>query len=159
MATSSAQTEPETSSRIIAPSRTCTLENSDISGQYYWTVAPAAPASGATGIRSALLRVGRWGGSPIRRGDPVRRFLVKLVVALARRLRGRSPAAPQDRLTAVEYEAVTLITYEGQEAYARACQQAAYCRRRGSKEGSAFWSQVADEVLLRTKGRIPERRQ
>src|SRR5215212_6152041 len=98
-------------------------------------------------------------GTSIRWDIRVRGFFPKLFLALARRFRGRSPAAPQDRLTAVEYEAVTLIAYEGQEAYARACQQADYCRRRGSKEGSVFWSQVADEVLLRTKGRIPERRQ
>src|SRR5215217_8462103 len=52
----------------------------------------------------------------------------------------------QDGLTAVEYEAVCLITYEGRAAYARARQQAFYCRVRGSEQGSKFWSEVAAEV-------------
>lgn len=39
---------------------------------------------------------------------------------------------PQAGLTAVEYEAVCLIAYEGRAAYARARQQAFYCRIRNS---------------------------
>ncbi len=53
---------------------------------------------------------------------------------------------------------MTLIAYEGQKAYARACEQARYCRRQGSEDGFRFWSAVADEVALRTKGRTPARR-
>jgi len=58
----------------------------------------------------------------------------------------------------VEYEAVSLIAYEGQKAYGRARDQARYCRGKGSEEGFRFWSEVADEVALRTKGRTPEER-
>jgi hypothetical protein len=58
----------------------------------------------------------------------------------------------------VEYEAVSLIAYERHEAYARACEQALYCRRRGSEDGFRFWSAVAKEVALRTSGRTPVRR-
>jgi aspartate aminotransferase-like enzyme len=58
----------------------------------------------------------------------------------------------------VEYEAVSLIAYEGQKAYARAREQARYCRGRGSEDGFRFWSAVANEVALRTKGRTPEKR-
>jgi hypothetical protein len=53
---------------------------------------------------------------------------------------------PQDGLTAIEYEAVCLISYEGRAAYARARQQAFYCRGRGSEQGFRFWSDVAAEV-------------
>ncbi|MBL0408313.1 hypothetical protein JKG68_31020 [Microvirga aerilata] len=53
-------------------------------------------------------------------------------------------------LTAVEYEAVCLIAYEGREAYARAREQADYCRSLGSPSGTLFWSQVAAEVGRRT---------
>ena len=52
----------------------------------------------------------------------------------------------QGGLTAVEYEAVCLITYEGTAAYARARQQAFYCRSQGSEEGFRFWSAVATEI-------------
>ncbi len=52
----------------------------------------------------------------------------------------------QDGLTAVEYEAVCLIAYEGQAAYDRARQQAYYCRARGSEQGFRFWAAVAAEV-------------
>jgi hypothetical protein len=57
-----------------------------------------------------------------------------------------SKCLPQDGLTAVEYEAVCLITYEGRAAYTRARQQALYCRARGSEQGFRFWSEVAAEV-------------
>jgi hypothetical protein len=49
-------------------------------------------------------------------------------------------------LTAVEYEAVCLIAYEGRAAYARARQQAFYCRSQGSEQGFRFWSAVAVEI-------------
>jgi hypothetical protein len=52
----------------------------------------------------------------------------------------------RSELTAVEYEAVCLIAYEGRAAYARARQQAFYCRSRGSEQGFRFWSEVAVEV-------------
>jgi hypothetical protein len=65
--------------------------------------------------------------------------------------------SPEHKLTAVEYEAVTLIAYEGRNAHARACEQAEYCRHRGSEAGAQFWSQVAHEVRLRTRGRLPEK--
>ena len=78
-----------------------------------------------------------------------------LLAALRARIRPRRIEAPEDGgLTAVEYEAVTLIAYEGQGAYARAQEQARYCRRAGSESGFRFWSQVADEVALRTRGHI-----
>jgi hypothetical protein len=56
---------------------------------------------------------------------------------------------PQDGLTAVEYEAVCLISYEGRAAYARSRQQAVYYRARGSEQGFRFWSDVAAEVERR----------
>ena len=52
----------------------------------------------------------------------------------------------QAGLTAVEYEAICLITDEGGAAYARARQQAYYCRAIGSEQGFRFWSAVATEV-------------
>ena len=86
------------------------------------------------------------------------RLLSRLLGPWLNRLRGRSRAPEQNGLTAVEYEAVTLITYEEQKAYVRAREQARYCRMRGSENGYRFWSAVADEVALRTKGRTPARR-
>jgi hypothetical protein len=59
----------------------------------------------------------------------------------------------QDRLTAVEYEAVCLIAYEGRAAYARARQQAFYCRSQGSEQGFRFWSVVAVEIDRRAGAR------
>ena len=53
-------------------------------------------------------------------------------------------------LTEVEYEAVSLIAYEGRAAYDRAREQAEYCRRCGSAPGAKFWSDVALEVARRT---------
>jgi len=53
-------------------------------------------------------------------------------------------------LSAVEYEAVCLIAYEGRGAYARAREQADYCRTMGSPSGTLFWTQVAAEVGRRT---------
>ena len=88
----------------------------------------------------------------------MRRLLPRLFGPWLRRLRGRSRSPEQNALTAVQYEAVTLIAYEGQKAYARAREQARYCRERGSEDGFRFWSAVANEVALRTKGRMPERR-
>jgi hypothetical protein len=56
-------------------------------------------------------------------------------------------------LTEVEYEAITLIAQEGRAAHSKARQQASYCRRRGSEQGFQFWSQVANEIALRTSGK------
>jgi hypothetical protein len=53
-------------------------------------------------------------------------------------------------LTEIEYEAVSLITYEGRAAYARAREQAEYCLNRGSEAGCRFWSDVAVDVARRT---------
>ena len=67
---------------------------------------------------------------------------------LRSRLSRRRPSSPV--LTAVEYEAVTLIAFEGRNAYRQACEQAGYCLERGSKSGCEFWSKVAIEVAART---------
>jgi hypothetical protein len=61
---------------------------------------------------------------------------------------GRKPPAAD--LTVVEYEAVSLIAYEGRAAYERAREQAEYCLSRGSESGCRFWSDVAVEVARRT---------
>ncbi len=53
----------------------------------------------------------------------MRRLLAKIVHALSRRHGKVPPSGPEHKLTAVEYEAVTLITYEGRKAHARACEQ------------------------------------
>jgi hypothetical protein len=50
----------------------------------------------------------------------------------------------------IEYEAVSLIAYEGRAAYQRAREQAEYCLNRGSEAGCRFWSEVAVEVSRRT---------
>lgn len=55
-----------------------------------------------------------------------------------------------DGLTPVEYEAVSLIAYEGRDALRRAREQADYCAARGSAKGCRFWSEVAAEVAKRT---------
>ena len=62
----------------------------------------------------------------------------------------RRPSREESGLTAVEYEAVSLIAYEGRAAYERAREQASYCSSRGSEQGSQFWSEVALEVARRT---------
>ncbi len=87
----------------------------------------------------------------------MRRLLAKIVHALSRRHTKVPPSGPEHKLTAVEYEAVALIAYEGRNAHACACEQAGYCRQRGSEAGAQFWSQVAHEVRLRTRGRLPEK--
>ena len=62
----------------------------------------------------------------------------------------RRQAPPLETLTAVEYQAVTLIAFEGRNAYRQACEQAGYCLERGSKSGCEFWSKIAIEVAART---------
>ena len=57
---------------------------------------------------------------------------------------------PIGDLTKIEYEAVSLIAYEGRAAYARARDQAEYCLNRRSEAGCRFWSEVAVEVARRT---------
>jgi hypothetical protein len=86
------------------------------------------------------------------------RRLFSRLLNLWRPVRRRARSAEQDGLTAVEYEAVAIIAYEGQKAYARACEQARYCRQKGSAAGFQFWSEVAGEIRRRTKGRMPEER-
>ena len=81
----------------------------------------------------------------------MRLFLKCFVAALARLFRCK---LPHEGLTAVEYEAVCLIAYEGREAYDRAREQASYCHERGSEQGFQFWSQVATEIERRS-GRTP----
>jgi hypothetical protein len=88
----------------------------------------------------------------------MRRLLTRLLSLWRPGARGRTRSAKHDGLTAVEYEAVTIIAYEGRKAYARACEQARYCRQNGSVEGFQFWSEVAGEVRRRTRGRMPEER-
>ncbi|HEX2554897.1 MAG TPA: hypothetical protein VHL98_14445 [Microvirga sp.] len=83
----------------------------------------------------------------------LRRLLRRWFAGLAK----PGPSAEPRALTAVEYEAVSLIAYEGRNAYARAREQARYCRSRGSEAGCLFWTEVAAEVALRTRGRSPER--
>jgi hypothetical protein len=78
---------------------------------------------------------------------PVHRLFRHLRTALLQRI-GRRPAPPG--LTAVEYEAVCLIAFEGREAYAHALEQAAYCRSMGSPSGTIFWTEVAAEIARRT---------
>jgi hypothetical protein len=53
-------------------------------------------------------------------------------------------------LTEIEYEAVSLIAYEGRHACARAREQVEFCRKHGSSRGVLFWSRVAIEVERRT---------
>ncbi len=60
-----------------------------------------------------------------------------------------SPRPAAGGLTVIEYEAVSLIAYEGRAAYARAREQAEYCLTRGSEPGWRFWSEVAVEVARR----------
>jgi hypothetical protein len=69
-----------------------------------------------------------------------------------RRIRQRfQPQPAAEGLTVIEYEAVSLIAYEGRAAYVQAREQADYCLRRGSKSGCQFWSKVAVEVARRTR--------
>ncbi len=88
----------------------------------------------------------------------MRHLISRLLGPWLRRLRGRPRSDQPVGLTAVEYEAVSLVAYEGQKAYARAREQARYCRVQGSEDGFRFWSAVAVEVALRTKRRMAEKR-
>jgi hypothetical protein len=55
--------------------------------------------------------------------------MLKLLHRIRKWFRRRPPAAD---LTVIEYEAVSLIAYEGRAAYERAREQAEYCLSRGS---------------------------
>lgn len=77
----------------------------------------------------------------------MRRFLTRLREALIRLSKRK---AVHDGLTAVEYEAVCLLAYEGRGAHGRAREQAEYCRAMGSPSGMVFWQDVAAEVARRT---------
>lgn len=81
------------------------------------------------------------------------RALITLLQALINKVYARLYGPPKGGLTEVEYEAITLIAQEGRAALSRAREQAAFCRRRGSEKGRLFWTQVANEISLRTKGR------
>jgi len=73
--------------------------------------------------------------------------MLKLLHRIRQLFRRRPPASD---LTVIEYEAVSLIAYEGRAAYQRAREQAEYCLSRGSETGCRFWSEVAVEVARRT---------
>jgi hypothetical protein len=73
-------------------------------------------------------------------------MMKRLISYICSSLIGYTKRRPKVGLTAVEYEAVCLIAYEGRAAYSRARQQAFYCRAMGSEQGFQFWSDVAAEV-------------
>jgi hypothetical protein len=75
------------------------------------------------------------------------RHLIRRIATFFHRLAGRKLA--RTGLTEIEYEAVSLIAYEGRAAAARAQEQAEYCRGRGSASGETFWREVAVEVERR----------
>lgn len=77
------------------------------------------------------------------------RAIIEFIQALIRRMSRKRGGG----LTEIEYEAISLIAQEGRGALAKAREQAAYCRRRGSEQGYEFWSRVANEVSLRTSGK------
>jgi hypothetical protein len=77
----------------------------------------------------------------------MRRLLRRIARALTRVFRSERH---DGGLTEIEYEAVTLIAYEGRAAFARAREQADYCRKMGSPSGAIFWSKVAAEIEQRT---------
>lgn len=74
--------------------------------------------------------------------------MFKLLHRIRQLFRRRPPAAD---LTVIEYEAVSLIAYEGRAAYQRVREQAEYCLSQGSGSGCRFWSDVAVEVTRRTE--------
>ncbi|MCB8822294.1 hypothetical protein [Microvirga rosea] len=76
----------------------------------------------------------------------MRRILQSLRTLMARLLGRRR----SEGLTAVEYEAVCLLAYEGRDALAQAHRQAEYCRVMNSPRGVLFWTAVAEEVARRT---------
>jgi hypothetical protein len=80
------------------------------------------------------------------RQAPILAVMKRLIGYIRNVVTRLSKRQPHDGLTAVEYEAVCLIAYEGRAAYTRARQQAFYCRARGSEQGFRFWSAVAVEV-------------
>jgi hypothetical protein len=73
--------------------------------------------------------------------------MLKLLHRIRQLFRRRLPAS---NLTVIEYEAVSLIAYEGRAAYERAREQAEYCLSRGSETDCRFWSEVSVEVTRRT---------
>jgi hypothetical protein len=78
---------------------------------------------------------------------------MRAIIQIIRTLLGRASRRSGSGLTEIEYEAITLIAQEGRGAHAKAREQAEYCRRRGSEQGRQFWSQVAEEVSMRTNGK------
>jgi hypothetical protein len=77
---------------------------------------------------------------------PILTIMKRLIRYIRNSLARLTKRRRDDGLTAVEYEAVCLIAYEGRAAYARARQQAFYCRSQGSEQGFRFWSIVAVEI-------------
>ena len=71
------------------------------------------------------------------------------VGALFRRLRARRTTA--QGLTAVGYEAVTMMDLEGRAAFDVACEQSWQCQFRGSPAAADFSASVAVEIARRTR--------
>ena len=86
--------------------------------------------------------------APLVHANGMRTLLALLRRFLVRRA-GRDRSHGGEQLSAVEYEAISLIAYEGRAAYRRAREQAGYCRAMGSLSGAIFWNRVAAEVARR----------
>ena len=63
----------------------------------------------------------------------------------------RKPQAPDQVLTEVEHEAVTMMALEGQGAFAEACEQSRACHSQGSQAACEFWAAIAVEIAHRTR--------
>ena len=79
------------------------------------------------------------------------RRVQSIIGSLFRRFRARRKTA--QGLTAVEYEAVTMMDLEGRAAFEVACEQSWECQFRGSPAASDFWASVAVEIARRTRQR------
>ena len=77
------------------------------------------------------------------------RRVLSAIGALFCRLRARRTTA--QGLSAVEYEAVTMIDLEGRAAFDVACEQSWQCQFRGSPAAGDFWASVAVEIARRTR--------
>jgi hypothetical protein len=76
----------------------------------------------------------------------MRTFLARLQRLLTHLFHRSAPRRPGE-LSAIKYEAVSLIAYEDRAAYQRTREQADYCREMGSLRGAIFWNLVAAELL------------
>lgn len=79
--------------------------------------------------------------------------MLELLYRIRQLFRRRPPTAD---LTVIQYEAVSLIAYEGRAAYERAQEQAEYCFSRESNAGCRFWSEVARRTGKMNMGRAKE---